>query len=497
MRKKITALLAAGIMLLQSAPLSALAGLIEVAPGNMVFLDVQYPDGSSAAGVTVTLHNAAGTEVGGIINDRGFFESNDSGIDGTELGDDRYCYYVPWNTFTPYVAPQTLHSVNIWRTDLDGGSYEIYANEPVFVNGGMPYKIRLYSYDASQATALTVPANQFAVYVDAKWANRTVGAYIKTPSLERYINYAPLTGILADALTLKPGTTNLIEAFDPNYSAGIGLVFSDESGGFTSANEITVSSAATEYVLCRLPLRQLCSSFQEDGTVIRDGLLYDLRQDTAYTSALLTIQSGAVINVVIPDSSGYVEFYLDRATRKFTLDYCYDFHDVPIESGSTAQGGGGFSDSGVAANLTEYYLEALQPPLGEIVLTQVPAGTYTLTYENLPDGYEAPKTTTLTVTDSQEVQYLQLVLEKASLLGDVDENGTVNAADAALLLKAASLVGSGGASGLNADQEKSADVNGDGVYNASDAALILQYAAYVGSGGTMTLEAYLAERTTS
>ena len=132
-----------------------------------------------------------------------------------------------------------------------------------------------------------------------------------------------------------------------------------------------------------------------------------------------------------------------------------------------------------------------------MILTQVPAGTYTLTYENLPDGYEAPKTTTLTVTDSQEVQYLQLVLEKAALLGDVDENGTVNAADAALLLKAASLAGSGAASGLNADQEQSADVNGDGVYNASDAALILQYAAYAGSGGTLTLEAYLAERTVS
>ncbi|MBQ8010537.1 MAG: hypothetical protein IJ265_03185, partial [Oscillospiraceae bacterium] len=74
---------------------------------------------------------------------------------------------------------------------------------------------------------------------------------------------------------------------------------------------------------------------------------------------------------------------------------------------------------------------------------------------------------------------------------DVDENGTVNAADAALLLKAASLAGSGAASGLNADQEQSADVDGDGVYNASDAALILQYAAYTGSGGTGSMIDFL------
>ena len=83
MKKKITALLSAGMMLLQSAPFTALAGLIEVAPGNMVFLDVQYPDGSSADGVKVTLHNAAGTEIGGIINDESFFERNDSVSENT------------------------------------------------------------------------------------------------------------------------------------------------------------------------------------------------------------------------------------------------------------------------------------------------------------------------------------------------------------------------------------------------------------------------------
>ncbi len=381
MRKKITALLAAGILLLQCTPFSVFAGVIEVTPGNMVFLDVTDASGNSVEGVKVSLYNAAGTEVGGIWNDSGFFTSNNSGIDGTEVGE-RYNYYVPWSTFTQYAAPQALHSVNICRADWEVEAYEIYENEPVFLNGGLPYKVQLYSYDPTQATALTVPANQFAIYVDPKWAKRTAGAYMTTPSMDRYINYTPFTGILADAFTLKPGTTSLIQAFDPNYYAKIGMTFSDGSGGSTSAHEVKVSSAATEYVLCRMPLYKLCPYFREDGNFERDNLLYDLRQDTQYTSALLTIQSGAVLNAVIPDSSGYVEFYLERATREYTLDFCYHFSDVPTDHGTHISGGSGFGYNGVAANVTEHFLEALQPLLDEIVLTQVPAGTYTLVYDN-------------------------------------------------------------------------------------------------------------------
>ncbi len=490
MRKKITALLAAGIMLLQAVPLPAMAGLIEVAPSNMVFLDVQYPDGSSAEGVRVTLHNAAGTEIGGIVNDERFFESNNSGIDGTELGDDRYCYYVPWNTFTPYVAPQTLHTVKTCRTDWEIEVYQINENEPVYINGGLPYKVQLYSYDASQATALTVPANQFGVYVDPKWANRTAVGYVTTPALTLYFNKKGIMGALDSLITVPTGEIKLYDVFNTAYEAEIGLEI-DGGGCAGSANSLEVSNAATQYVRCRLPLQQLCSYFRQDGKYERDGLLYDLQQDTQYTSAILTIQSGAVINVVIPDDNGYVEFYVEKSTRKYSLDFCYDYSDVPTSNGTLINGGSGFCDYGIAANLTEHFLEALQPPLDEIVLTQVPAGTYTLTYENVPEGFSAPKTTTLTVTNSQEVQYLQLMLEDAPLLGDVNCDKQINAADAALLLKAASAIGSGSASGLTTDQETSADVNADGTFDALDASLILRYAAYLGSGGRLKLPDYL------
>lgn len=490
MRKKITALLSVGMMLLQSVPFTALAGLIEVAPGNMVFLDVQYPDGSSADGVKVTLHNAAGTEIGGIINDESFFERNDSGIDGTELGDDRYCYFVPWSTFTPYVAPQTLHSVRTCRTDWEVEAYAIYENEPVHINGGLPYKVQLYSYDASQATALTVPANQFGVYVDPKWANRTAVGFVSTPMLTYYFNKKGAISALDAMTTIPVGETRLYDVFNSAYEAKIGLELDGGSSG-VSAHSVTISSTDAQYVFCRMPLYKLCPYFREDGKFEKDNLLYDLRQDTQYTSAMLTIQSGSIINAVIPDSSGYVEFYLDKASREYTLDFCYYFSNVPSDHGTHISGGSGFGYSGVAANITEHFLEALQPPTDEIVLTQVPAGTYTLTYEEVPEGFAAPKTTAITVANSKEIQYVRLALETAPLPGDVNFDRLINAADAAILLSAAAASGAGGDSGLNQEQIKVADLNADAAFDALDAAIILQYAAYAGAGGKDSIEDFI------
>ncbi|MBQ9111790.1 MAG: glycoside hydrolase family 5 protein [Oscillospiraceae bacterium] len=81
---------------------------------------------------------------------------------------------------------------------------------------------------------------------------------------------------------------------------------------------------------------------------------------------------------------------------------------------------------------------------------------------------------------------------ETGMLGDVNQDGTINAADAATILTAAAAVGSGAASGLTAAQETAADVDRDSDFDAADAAVVLQYAAELGTGSTMTLEEFLA-----
>lgn len=77
-------------------------------------------------------------------------------------------------------------------------------------------------------------------------------------------------------------------------------------------------------------------------------------------------------------------------------------------------------------------------------------------------------------------------------LGDVDEDGDVDAADAANILVAAAAVGAGGESGLTEQQQKNADVNGNGGFDSTDAAYVLQYAAAAGAGYSGTINDFMA-----
>lgn len=65
---------------------------------------------------------------------------------------------------------------------------------------------------------------------------------------------------------------------------------------------------------------------------------------------------------------------------------------------------------------------------------------------------------------------------------DIDGDGRVSAADAALILSAAANLGTGMESGLTEEQELLADADRDGRITANDAALVQTFAAQCGSG---------------
>ena len=73
-------------------------------------------------------------------------------------------------------------------------------------------------------------------------------------------------------------------------------------------------------------------------------------------------------------------------------------------------------------------------------------------------------------------------LAEQFILGDVNQDGQINAKDANAVLIAASRIGTGQDSGLNTGKTKAADVDHDGNINAVDASWILRYAAAIGTG---------------
>ena len=93
------------------------------------------------------------------------------------------------------------------------------------------------------------------------------------------------------------------------------------------------------------------------------------------------------------------------------------------------------------------------------------------------------------MTFSSEEDSFLIAMEECLKIGDLDGSQTVNATDAAMILKASANLGTGNESGITSTQEYAADVNSDGKCNANDAALILRYSAAVGAGifsGTLT-----------
>ncbi len=68
-------------------------------------------------------------------------------------------------------------------------------------------------------------------------------------------------------------------------------------------------------------------------------------------------------------------------------------------------------------------------------------------------------------------------------VGDPDENGIVDAVDAAQILVRSALLGVG--NNAEADDYAVMDINADGIINANDAAYVLTYAAKAGASGNM------------
>lgn len=118
--------------------------------------------------------------------------------------------------------------------------------------------------------------------------------------------------------------------------------------------------------------------------------------------------------------------------------------------------------------------------------TDVPDGTYNFSWAPSP-GNESPKFINLD-SETLKLEKLSVALHDGSLvvgsgstigmLGDINLDGSVDAADASEALAAYARVSTGGTTGFTAEQEANGDVDFSGAIDASDASQILSYYAY-------------------
>lgn len=97
-------------------------------------------------------------------------------------------------------------------------------------------------------------------------------------------------------------------------------------------------------------------------------------------------------------------------------------------------------------------------------------------------------------TAQKYAEYYYYQYESLYPLGDVDDDGTVDSADASLVLEeyAMSQTGFYSREPFDEGRKKAADVSHDGVVDSADASDILRYFAYTQTGGTLSLAEFLA-----
>ena len=483
MKNHIAALLCAGLFL--QTPLSAYAADVTYTPLNIVNLRVTDKSGREITSYYGQLCNENDV-LAYLALDGSFFENEtDSDILGARGG--QKCFTpIPWSVFEPHASGDTIEQLTI--PGIGHSTLYTYGKNNPYIHFGESETFEIQSYSSTAAPAFTLPANTAAFYADAAWQNKPIGFTMETLCGSINVNYP------ADSANEHGYTQFGTVATYPKSAASsddmLYATYPDKTSSFMSHGVSPIlAEEAVGYDLRRVHMQDLFREATTDGKVVVEGRTYDLRNDTRERAALLLLRSGSAVTAAIPDANGFVNCYVSRKTNDISAELTYNFRDTSLMGCDVLSGScyGGNRDA----------ITVTVPALPETGynLAHMPAGNYTLYLSDIMDESAEPKPYPFTVRNSEDVQYVDIIIGEGILYGDVDENGQVNAADAALVLKAASFMGSGGNSGLSKTQEDAADVNMDGAFNAADAALILQYAAYTGTGGSLMLEEYLKKYT--
>ena len=109
--------------------------------------------------------------------------------------------------------------------------------------------------------------------------------------------------------------------------------------------------------------------------------------------------------------------------------------------------------------------------------------------------YETDEHSLAAAIDTDGNGTFETLIAESYDLGNVNQDGAVNAKDATEVLIAAAHIGTGQDAGLTDSGLKAADVNQDGKINAVDATWILQYAAAIGTGSNVkTIDEFISMR---
>ena len=210
-------------------------------------------------------------------------------------------------------------------------------------------------------------------------------------------------------------------------------------------------------------------AFQSGGWILPVEHMADLREVRIHTNAQSGTNAtwgGCTYTVSFPTEDGttlHKDFFVTLGDHVSSVKFDGEYYTY--KTGETG------------------YVTATGTPSGELLYIVDP-GVWGYDTTNYGDIEYEFLDYTLVYAQEEESQTVQA-------LGDVNDDGAVNANDAALVLMAAARIGARQPSGLTQAQSLAANVDRDNdAVNANDAACILRYAAYRGARGEKDIYEY-------
>ena len=480
LKRKIAALSAAAVMVLNTMPVSAYYYDVDVSnPDSVIDVRVNKPyfnfivkagEGVNMDDMKFALKNSSGDVVarfgGGdsrleVLDEHAFdFSSYHSVSDAKWFPSSYDRYDDVYDLFTPDPIKGVEPTGQMYNA-VGGG----------VINGDkyyLQFKDEYYYYYADKnkfniVDQVTVPANTILVDTDAKYATNN--------DKTTYFWLEPISS--ADLVSDHPQSNELrmcnVAGKTVKFRAQPGTYHVRVNGGRAGGYTCQAYDHETTYLKVKIPFTEAFPDFcNSDLTIDKEAFgktyHYDLRGDQSVNTFSALYYSGAAISAPIPDADGNIQLWVSEDELTAYMEYDYTFRDD-----SSIGGGGGSVRQVQLPRSVEKINNIFEFPQKGYCIYNIQPSTYQLVLDDpiLARDYVI-NSNTVKVTDTKKIQQKSFTVDvKPLLLGDCNRDGAINIMDVSIVAAQVK-----GIKKLDGRGPLTADVDENGKINITDVSSI-------------------------